>query len=127
MALTWTKLAYEEDVITKATVTAKGDLIGASASATPAVLAVGTNDYVLTADSGETTGLKWAATGAGDFLANGTVPMSGDLDFAENEAVDMILHQVADAAALAALANPAVGKVAMQTDTLDVYVCTVAS
>lgn len=51
--------------ITKATVTTKGDIIAATASATVTRLGVGTNDFVLTAASGEATGLKWAApTGA---------------------------------------------------------------
>ena len=38
---------------------AKGDLLTASANDTPARLAVGANDLILTAASGEATGLKW--------------------------------------------------------------------
>jgi len=44
---------------------AKGDLVVGSATNDAAVLAVGTNDYVLTADSSTATGLKWAAAGGG--------------------------------------------------------------
>ena len=40
--------------------TAKGSLVSASAANTPSRLAVGANDLVLTAASGETTGLKWS-------------------------------------------------------------------
>jgi uncharacterized protein YjlB len=46
--------------IAKSIVDAKGDLISATADDTPARLAVGTNGYVLEADSGESTGLKWS-------------------------------------------------------------------
>jgi hypothetical protein len=44
---------------------AKGDLVVGTGADTFARLAVGTNDYVLTAASGETTGLKWAAPAGG--------------------------------------------------------------
>ena len=44
--------------------TAKGDIVAFNGT-TVAALAVGTNDYVLTADSTEATGLKWAVLPAG--------------------------------------------------------------
>jgi len=44
----------------KATLTAKGSIYAASAVDTPAELAVGTNGYVVSALSTETTGLVWA-------------------------------------------------------------------
>jgi len=44
---------------------AKGDLIAGTGSDAFARLAVGTNGYVLTADSAETTGMKWAAAAGG--------------------------------------------------------------
>ena len=48
-------------VVQKDIVDAKGDLIVATSADAVSRLAVGTNNYVLTADSGEGTGLKWAA------------------------------------------------------------------
>jgi len=58
--------AILDDVIalTKLVIGTKGEIIGTDGT-TRQLLAVGTNDQVLTAASGETTGLKWAAAPGG--------------------------------------------------------------
>jgi len=51
--------------IAKSIVDAKGDLVAATAADTVSRLAVGANGTVLTADSAEATGLKWATPAGG--------------------------------------------------------------
>jgi len=58
----------DSNAIQNAIVDAKGDLIAATAADTPARLAVGTNGQVLTADSAEATGLKWAPASGGGLI-----------------------------------------------------------
>jgi hypothetical protein len=55
-----TGVATADAAIPKSLVTTKGDIITATASATPARLGAGTNNQVLTVDSTTATGLKWA-------------------------------------------------------------------
>ncbi len=57
-------VATADAAIPKSLVTTKGDIIVATASATPARLGAGTNGYVLTADSTQAAGLKWATAAA---------------------------------------------------------------
>jgi hypothetical protein len=65
--------------VAKSLVDAKGDIVAATAADTVARLAVGTNGQVLTAASGETTGLQWATPVSGSMtvLASGSVGSTG--------------------------------------------------
>ena len=58
-------------VAAKSTLTGKGSIYAATASATPANLSVGSNNYVLVADSSTSTGLKWDQV-KGSNIATGT-------------------------------------------------------
>lgn len=75
MDFTWVA-ADDTNAIQNAIVDAKGDLIAASASDTPARLAVGTNGQVLTADSTASTGLAWATPSTSGMTLISTATLS---------------------------------------------------
>jgi len=64
--LSWTPYSVA-NALTVTLVDAKGDLLVGTASDTIGRLAGGTNGYVLTADSTQSSGLKWAATAEAGF------------------------------------------------------------
>lgn len=70
--------------VPKSTVTTKGDLIAATASATVSRLGVGTNGQVLQADSTASTGLKWATPSAGALTLISTTTLSGSTTNVDN-------------------------------------------
>ena len=82
------------DVLTEALVDAKGDLLVASAADTVTRLAAGTNGYILTANSGATNGIEWAAAPAvGTFESSITFEGSSADD---NETTLQVTNPTAD-------------------------------
>jgi hypothetical protein len=137
MAVTWKEIALVDNVVLKSVITAKGDLITSTASATPSRLAIGTNGYILSVAT-DTPGWIDPATLA--VATHATTHKSGGTDVIKlNEfavptsAVAMngqqltnhVIHTVADTTAMEAL-TPLVGKLVWKTDALAPYVCTVA-
>jgi len=124
MAITWTKLAYEDDVITKALLTAKGDIIYASGADTPTVLAIGTDNYILRVS---TDVPAWEALGPPTaHTLNSHTAADGAVDFNLQQATDLIVMTVANEAALPA-ANVALGQLCWATGELSLHACTVAA
>jgi hypothetical protein len=73
-----TQMKTNADAATqKATLTTKGDIYAATGTSTPARLGVGTNGHVLTADSAEATGMKWASVVGGSMTLLSTTTLSG--------------------------------------------------
>ena len=115
---------------------AKGDLLSATADDTPAILSVGTDGFVLTADSGEASGIKWATPaaptahatthkngGSDEILLNEFGEPTAAVPFDGQQGTDFVLHTVADATARNAL-TPVNGKIVFQTDETALYVVT---
>ena len=57
------------NAVLKTDFTAKGDIVAASASGTTTIVPVGTNGYILAANSATTSGLEWIANDQGDLTA----------------------------------------------------------
>ena len=68
---------HSHSEIAKTLIDAKGDLIVGTAADTVSRLAVGTDGQVLTADSGEATGLKFATPASGGMTLISTTSLSG--------------------------------------------------
>lgn len=126
MAITWKKVAYEADVITKALLTAKGDIIYASAAGTPAALAIGSDNQILRV---ATDVPAWEDIGApaAHTLNSHTVP-DGNVDFDLKEATDLVVMTVANEAALPSGAGTVkVGQLCFATGELSLHMCTADS
>jgi len=118
----WTTPMAGADYILQAYFAAVGDLITATANDTPALLGVGTDDYVLTANSGVANGIEWAAFVAGAHKLNDHTAADGVVDFGAKQMHDVKLDTYAqEAVELAAVG--AVGQIAWATDTLHPYLC----
>lgn len=75
--------------------TTKGDLISATAASTVARLGVGANATVLTADSTEATGLKWATPATGSTAVGATAFTSTTQNTTQNVATIINLNSEA--------------------------------
>jgi hypothetical protein len=67
-----TGVATADAAVPSTVVTAKADLLVGASSGVVDNLAVGTNNQVLTADSAQTLGVKWATPATGDVTLTGT-------------------------------------------------------
>jgi trimeric autotransporter adhesin len=99
--LTSDDLIYFNTAVQPSTLTTKGDTFVATGASAVTRLAVGTNGQVLTADSTQTKGLKWAdpATGsvtsitAGTGLSGGTITTTGTIAIDTATTVDKTTAQ----------------------------------
>lgn len=123
MAVTWKKLAFEANVITKAIFTEQGDILYASDIGTPAVLPHGDAGDILTS-GGNAANPSWEAPGApaAHTLNSHSVP-DGAVDFDLQQATDLILMTVANEAALP-IVGMALGQICFATGELSAHICT---
>ena len=82
--MTISRIPSVEGGIQPTLLTAKGDLISATAASTVARLAVGSDAQILVADSAEATGLKWATASAGALTLITSATFSGSTAISVN-------------------------------------------
>jgi len=70
-------MGVTQSPIRKALGTTKGDIVVYQGNANPKRLGVGSDNQVLTADSGETLGIKWATPSGGGFSSRARAYLSG--------------------------------------------------
>ena len=126
MAITWKKLAYEDNVITKALLTTKGDIIYASGASTPARLGIGANTYLLNVATDIPAWIAIPAPAAHK-LNSHTVP-DGAVDCDLQQLTDAVVMTVAAEANLPAGAGTvAKGQLCWATSEATLHVCTVSA
>lgn len=126
MAIEWKKLAYESDVITKALLTAKGDIVYASAAGTPAVLSIGSNTQILQVATDVPDWVDIPAPIA-HTLNSHSVP-DGAVDFDLKQATDLVFMTVAAEANLpAAGGSVALGQPCWATSEKTLHICVSAA
>lgn len=126
MTVEWKKLAYEVDVITKALLTAKGDIVYASAAGTPAVLPIGTNTQILQVAT-DVPGWVDIPAPAAHTLNSHSVP-DGAVDFDLQQATDLVFMTVAAEANLPVGAGTvALGQPCWATSEKTLHICVSAS
>jgi hypothetical protein len=134
VAVTWKKVAFEDDAILRSTVTTKGDILYATASATLTRLGIGTDGFILNRDTA-TDVPKWIdpaglATAhhvsthihsGDDIVYMDNLAAGAAVGFAGQQATNLVIHTVANAGARP---TAVVGKACIQSDTLALYFCT---
>jgi len=109
--------------IAKTIVDAKGDIIAATAADTVSRLAVGANGTVLTADSAEATGMKWAAVGGGGkvlqvvYASYAVSTSSSSSTYADTGLTATITPSSATSKVLVILAQNGIGKTGANANT----------
>ncbi len=117
--VTWILHPHDTGTAIPATIVdAKGDLLGGTAADTVGRLAVGSNGQVLTADSTQTTGLRWATPSGGTAtLPNTLVVAASGSGITGDYTCDGTADEVQINAALTALRSGAGGTVLLTAGT----------